>query len=207
MQSRAEFTKVAMGAERAGGSAFPPPIGSGGAGVFACLNPPADSEQMVPFCERASSRVRAVIVIPHLSADLGAWRGLCRLLNRAGISCLEIIRPYHGPCAPKGCGDASSALSADLVQTIAWARQAVLEIRRCADWLESRGFRSIGLLGASRGWSYVALAAAHDSRFSSQYPEPLRGSLAGDRVECAVHAAFLGAYHISTFMKENLQIL
>jgi len=107
----------------------------------------------------------AVIVIPHWTAEPGAYRGLCRLLNRAGISCLEAITPYHGPRAPHGCRDASFAISANLLRTIATARQATLEIRCCADWLEAAGFHSLGLIGTSLGSSYTVLAAAHDNRF------------------------------------------
>lgn len=109
---------------------------------------------------------RAVIVIPHWGAAPGAYAGLCRVLNWAGISCLELVTPYHGPRAPEGCTGASYALSADLLGTVAAARQATLEIRCCADWLERQGFDSLGLVGTSLGSSYVVLAAAHDSRFS-----------------------------------------
>jgi hypothetical protein len=108
----------------------------------------------------------AAIIVPHWGAAPGAYAGLCRVLNWAGISCLEMVTPYHGTRAPEGCSGASWALSANLLRTIATARQATLEIRCCADWLEMQGFKSPGLVGTSLGSSYVVLAAAHDSRFS-----------------------------------------
>jgi hypothetical protein len=77
-----------------------------------------------------------------------------------------MIAPYHGPRAPQGCSGAALALSSDLLLTIAAARQATLEIRCCADWLESQGFGALGLVGTSLGSAYAVLAAAHDRRFS-----------------------------------------
>jgi dienelactone hydrolase len=104
-------------------------------------------------------------VAPHGRAAPGAYERLCRLLNRAGISCLEMVAPYHGRRAPQGTEGAGCAISANLLRTVAATRQAVLEIRCAADWLETQGIRRLGLLGTSLGSCYATLAAAHDRRF------------------------------------------
>jgi dienelactone hydrolase len=43
-------------------------------------------------------------------------------------------------------------------------RQAVIDTRSCADWLEGQGFESIGLVGTSLGSCYAFLASTHDAR-------------------------------------------
>jgi dienelactone hydrolase len=113
----------------------------------------------------AASTRSAVILVPHWGTRPGDYKTLCRILNRVGISCLEMVTPYHGERAPKGCAGGEYAVSPDLLRTIATARQAVLEIRCAADWLQARGYQNIGLLGTSLGSCYAMLAAAHDDRF------------------------------------------
>jgi len=127
---------------------------------------PANNTAQALWRPAARRSLGAVILIPHWGAAPGAYAGLCRLLNWAGISCLEMVAPYHGPRAPEGCIGGAYALSSNLLRTVATARQATLEIRCCADWLECQGFRAIGLVGTSLGASYAVLAAAHDTRFS-----------------------------------------
>jgi hypothetical protein len=87
----------------------------------------------------AGSTRSAVILVPHWGTRPGDYKTLCRILNRVGISCLEMVTPYHGERTPKGCAGAEYAVSPDLVRTIATARQAVLEIRCGADWLNPPG--------------------------------------------------------------------
>ena len=45
-------------------------------------------------------------------------------------------------------------------------RQAVLDTKRTVDWLTSRGYEKVGLLGTSLGSCLAMLTAAHDSRIS-----------------------------------------
>jgi hypothetical protein len=46
--------------------------------------------------------------------------------------------PYHGARRPKECRRAEFAVSANLGRTIATARQTVVEVRSCLDWLEQQ---------------------------------------------------------------------
>jgi dienelactone hydrolase len=50
-------------------------------------------------------------------------------------------------------------------RTIDATRQAVLDIRCAADWLERQGAEKIAIAGTSLGSCYAFLASAHDARF------------------------------------------
>ncbi|HYL92134.1 MAG TPA: abhydrolase domain-containing 18, partial [Alphaproteobacteria bacterium] len=56
------------------------------------------------------------------------------------------------------------AVSSNICRTIDSARQAVIDVRCCVDWLESQGKQSVGVLGTSLGSCYAFLATAHDPR-------------------------------------------
>jgi dienelactone hydrolase len=109
---------------------------------------------------------RAVLVLPHWNARAWGYGVLSRLLNLMGISALVVVLPYHEGRKPAGARGAEYAVSANLGRTMQAARQGVSDIRSCADWLESRGFARLGVLGASLGAGYGFLASAHDSRLS-----------------------------------------
>jgi hypothetical protein len=110
---------------------------------------------------------RAVLVLPHWNGKVWHYALLCRLLNRVGISALVVVLPFHEQRKPAGAEAAEYSVSANLGRTMEAARQAVSDTRSCADWLESRGFRRLGLIGTSLGASYGFLASAHDSRFAA----------------------------------------
>jgi hypothetical protein len=42
----------------------------------------------------------------------------------------------------------------------------VVDVRCCLDWLESRGYESLGIVGTSLGSCYAFLASAHDERLA-----------------------------------------
>jgi hypothetical protein len=107
---------------------------------------------------------RAVIVLPQWNADALGHNGLCRILNSFGIACLRLSMPYHDVRRPPELQRADYAVSANVGRTIAAARQAVIDIRSCLDWLESRGYTELGILGTSLGSCYAFIASSHDSR-------------------------------------------
>jgi dipeptidyl aminopeptidase/acylaminoacyl peptidase len=51
-----------------------------------------------------------------------------------------------------------------VARTLQSCRQAVLDARRCVDWLEDQGFERIGILGTSLGSCLSMLTAAHEPR-------------------------------------------
>lgn len=113
-----------------------------------------------------SKSARAVLIVPHWNGKVWHYALLCRLLNLVGISALVVVLPFHEQRKPAEAGAAEYSVSANLGRTMEAARQGVCDIRSCADWLESRGFRRLGLIGTSLGASYGFLASAHDGRFA-----------------------------------------
>lgn len=114
------------------------------------------------FPASQSSRKRAVLVMPQWNADSEGHVGLCRLLNRFGLSALRLTLPYHeGRMSPE-LKRADYIVSANVGRTIAINRQAVLDARRSIAWLHQQGFESIGVLGTSLGSCLAMLTTAHE---------------------------------------------
>lgn len=107
---------------------------------------------------------RAVVLLPHWNADAVAYTRLCRVLNMLGVSVLRMTMPYHDIRMPAEIGRADYAVSANIGRTLDATRQGVVDIRCCLDWLESQGYRHLGIVGTSLGSCYAFLAAAHDPR-------------------------------------------
>ena len=110
----------------------------------------------------AAGRRRAVLVLPQWNADAGGHLGLCRLMNRFGISALRLSLPYHDVRMPPELLRADYIVSANIGRTLAICRQAVLDARHALAWLRSQGYESIGIMGTSLGSCLSMLAAAHE---------------------------------------------
>ena len=107
---------------------------------------------------------RAVVVLPQWNAGDDGHLGLCKLLNRFGISALRMSMAYHARRMPGELQRADYHVSSNIGRTVHAARQSVIDVRACLDWLESQGFRRLGVLGTSLGSCIAFIAAAHDSR-------------------------------------------
>jgi dienelactone hydrolase len=107
---------------------------------------------------------RAVVLLPHWNSDAIAYVSLCRVLNLLGISVLRLSMPYHDIRMPAEIKRADYAVSANIGRTLDACRQGVIDVRCCLDWLESRGYNRLGIVGTSLGSCYAFLAAAHDPR-------------------------------------------
>ena len=105
---------------------------------------------------------RAVVVLPQWNADADGHVGLCRLMNRFGISALRLSLPYHDARMPPELRRADYIVSPNLGRTIAVCRQAVLDARQAVAWLHQQGYESIGILGTSLGSCLSMLTAAHE---------------------------------------------
>jgi hypothetical protein len=117
------------------------------------------------FPDGATSRRRgrrAVLVLPQWNADAEGHVGLCRLLNRFGISALRLSLPYHDARMPPELTRADFIVSANVGRTAQVCRQAVLDARRAIAWLHAQGYESIGILGTSLGSCLSMLTTAHE---------------------------------------------
>ncbi len=110
------------------------------------------------------ARRRAVVVLPQWNAGPEDHVALARLLARFGISALRLSLPYHDARMPPELHRADYIVSANVGRTVQVCRQAVLDARRAVDWLESRGYERIGILGTSLGSCLALLTAAHEKR-------------------------------------------
>src|SRR6266568_5716598 len=106
----------------------------------------------------------AVVLLPHWNSDAIAYTSLCRVLNWLGVAVLRLSMPYHDIRMPAEIRRADYAVSANIGRTLDAARQGVIDVRCCLDWLEQQGYGRLGILGTSLGSCYAFLAAAHDPR-------------------------------------------
>ncbi|HTS46334.1 MAG TPA: alpha/beta hydrolase family protein [Bryobacteraceae bacterium] len=109
---------------------------------------------------------KAVVLLPHWNAPADGHNALCRGLARLGVSALRLSLPYHDYRMPPELQRADYAVSANVCRTIDAARQAVIDVRCCLDWLQMRGFERLGIVGTSLGSAYACLASAHDPRIA-----------------------------------------
>lgn len=116
---------------------------------------------------RRSGR-RAVLVLPQWNAGPDGHVGLCRLLNRFGLSALRLTLPYHDARRPAELNRADYIVSANIGRTLQACRQAVMDARRAIGWLASQGYDRIGILGTSLGSCLSLLTAAHEPRVHAQ---------------------------------------
>jgi hypothetical protein len=107
-------------------------------------------------------RRRAVLVLPQWNSDADGHVGLCRLLNRFGLSALRLSLPYHDARMPPELTRADYIVSANVGRTAQVCRQAVLDARRAIAWLHAQGYTSIGILGTSLGSCLSMLTTAHE---------------------------------------------
>jgi pimeloyl-ACP methyl ester carboxylesterase len=112
-------------------------------------------------------RGQAVLVLPQWNADEQSHLGLCKLLNRFGISALRMTLAYHGRRMPGELERADYHVSSNVGRTIHASRQSVVDARACIDWLAAQGYRRIGILGTSLGSCIAFITAAHDRRIST----------------------------------------
>jgi hypothetical protein len=111
---------------------------------------------------------RAVLVLPQWNAGPDGHVGLCRLLNRFGLSALRLTLPYHDARRPAEIQRADYIVSANIGRTLQACRQAVMDARRGVTWLTEQGYDRIGILGTSIGSCLSLLTAAHDPRIRAQ---------------------------------------
>ena len=115
-----------------------------------------------PGCISRAARRRAVLVLPQWNADAEGHVGLCRLLNRFGITALRLSLPYHDARMPPELTRADYIVSANVGRTRAGVPAGGARCAARHAWLRAQGYESIGILGTSLGSCLSMLTAAHE---------------------------------------------
>ncbi len=128
---------------------------------------PENNRMMARFFPAPGSPRRAVIVLPQWNSDAGGHIGLCKLLNKFGLTALRMSMAYHDVRMPAELKRADYHVSSNIGRTIAATRQSIIDVRSCIDWLERQGYERIAILGSSLGSCIAFIAAAHDTRLKA----------------------------------------
>jgi hypothetical protein len=107
---------------------------------------------------------RVMIIVPQWNGDALSHNAFARLFKLFGVSTLRLSMPYHDIRMPDELHRADYSVSANIGRTIHAARQGIVDIRCCVDWLEQQGYTEFGVLGTSLGSCYAFIASAHDPR-------------------------------------------
>lgn len=105
----------------------------------------------------------AVAVVPQWNADAKSHVGLCRLIQRLGMTAVRVTLPYHEGRSPEGRRRADLMVSPNIGRTLHATRQAVIELRQVVGWLKRQGYKRVGVMGTSLGSCVAYLAFTHDT--------------------------------------------
>jgi len=110
----------------------------------------------------STKRGPAVLLLPNWNAKWHGQNGLCRWIQRMGITVLKMSMPYHDRRMAKGHERADQICGPNIGLTLQANRQAVHDARRCLRWLEQRGHTKLAILGTSIGSSIGYITMMHD---------------------------------------------
>src|SRR5437879_178519 len=110
----------------------------------------------------ASKSGPAVVVLPQWNATWDVQVKICLWLNRCGISALRLSMPYHDRRMIPGHERADHLVGPNIGLTLEANRQAVLDVRRCLQWLAGQGYGKLGLVGTSIGSAVGFITMAHE---------------------------------------------
>ena len=106
----------------------------------------------------------AVIVIAQWNAKWHEQVAVCKWLQKLGISALRLSLPYHDrraiPDHPRG----DHLVGPNIGLTLQANRQAICDVRACVQWLASRGYDKLGIVGTSIGSALAGIALAHEPK-------------------------------------------
>jgi dienelactone hydrolase len=126
--------------------------------------------QLFPAHETISTRSRgprsgqgsAILLLPNWNAKWHGQGGLCRWIQRFGITVLRLSMPYHDRRMAKGHERADQICGPNIGLTLQANRQAVHDARLCLRWLEKQGYANLGIVGTSLGSSVGYITLMHD---------------------------------------------
>jgi hypothetical protein len=104
----------------------------------------------------------AVVVLPQWNAKWDVQVKICLWLNRLGITALRLSMPYHDRRMIPGHERADHLVGPNIGLTLEANRQAVVDVRRCLQWLARQGYEKLGLVGTSIGSAVGFITMAHE---------------------------------------------
>ncbi|MFZ4523870.1 MAG: hypothetical protein ACOYNC_19365 [Bacteroidales bacterium] len=141
-----------------------------------------------------------IVVVPHWNASRETYHKICLMLQKIKFPCLRVTLPYHPSLDTernmdngRDNGEEESStmmVSANIGLTIQAMQQSVRDIISSIDWLESQGFRKIGIMGSSIGSCCGFIAACHDRRVKGFFAN-LMSSNFGDVVWTGISTAHI----------------
>lgn len=143
---------------------------------------------------------RAVIILPHWNAPADSYVALCKVLNKVGVSALRLTLPYHEKRMPPELERADWLVSTNLGRTIQSVRQAVIDTRSAINFLVSKGYERIGIVGTSIGSCTAFLAFVHDERIKCGVFNHVSGYFAD------VVWNGLSTYHVKDGLKNDISL-
>ncbi|MEZ0231135.1 MAG: hypothetical protein ACAI25_21140, partial [Planctomycetota bacterium] len=120
-----------------------------------------------PTAVPAGERLPACVVVHHLGGSFEAEEILAQYLTQHGVAGMTIALPGYGPRRAPNQPRAGFLGHKDPVEDLAGMRQAILDVRRAADFLRTRPEvdpARVGVAGISLGALVASDAAAIDAR-------------------------------------------
>jgi Prolyl oligopeptidase family len=112
----------------------------------------------------AQARRRAVVVLAQWNAKWEEQQGVCKWLNRLGITAVKMSLPYHDRRAIPGHRRADHLVAPNIGLTLQANRQAVMDVRATLRWLEQQGYDRLGILGTSIGSCIGFITMCHEPK-------------------------------------------
>jgi hypothetical protein len=115
-------------------------------------------------------KVPVVLILHYWGApNLKVERSLALNLNERGLGAAILTLPYHLSRTPEGAVSGAMAVQADPTKLVATMKQAVMDVRRALDFLETRREfnRVVGIYGTSLGAIVSSLSFAVDDRLKN----------------------------------------
>lgn len=120
--------------------------------------------QLFPVQGRsASKKGPAIVVLAQWNARWEEQQGVCRWLNRLGMTAIKMSLPYHDRRAIPGHPRGDHLVGPNVGLTLQANRQAVLDVRRTLRWLEAEGYGPLGIIGTSIGSSIAFITMCHET--------------------------------------------
>jgi hypothetical protein len=142
----------------------------------AVASPIAANNTACAFVYPAAAK-KAVVILPNLRADEGAFSRLAGLLSRFGYTCIEAVHPYHGRRHDPGdtaMVPGERLFSSNVHETLWSFSQGISDILGLYLFLLKEGYTRIGVIGTSIGstLTIMSLANAEDYRAYLERRDP-----------------------------------